>query len=544
MRRIVVLAAAAAAVLVPAASAQAGTICNNASPYCFGGDLTYFSNGNEDNNVTATQNADRSITVHDSGAPVTILSGSTCTANDANTATCQMPAAPTVPTDFQQADVEFFLAGQNPSQGGTGSDNDVLTSNLTGYSANDTLFLFAETGRGDDTITGSDSIFVFDSFRTGSGNDTINGRAGNDNLEDYDGSEDVDPGQFPTGGTNTFDGGSGDDRLIGGPGPDTLRGSGGDDHLQGDTLFLTTFDGANPPNFIAGNTPSNDNIDGGDGFDEVGYAVPPTYDAQHHRQPVKPTDAGAKVTLPDPPPNATTPGTPTTGNGVAGENDSLLSIEDFFGTDGADTIVGSKVSNFLFGGPGNDSITGNAGPDQLGGGGDDDQIAANDGEADRVNCGSQAGDKANVDQFDSVSDCPAVGAGLTVTPTQSPFFVPPDTAAPVIKSIKAPKKIKAKKLKKKGYKFTINMADCSETVRLLASLEARIGNKLAITAAAGYATLAEKRKSSFKCKTTMTLKIAKKLQKALKKKKGMRLFIQVTDQAGNTTPKRIKIHIT
>jgi hypothetical protein len=73
-------------------------------------------------------------------------------------------------------------------------------------------------------------------------------------------------------------------------------------------------------------------------------------------------------------------------------------------------------------------------------------------------------------------------------------------------------------------------------------MTAKVG-RLAITSTAGEVILAEKRKT-FTGKTSLTLKIAKKLQKAIKKGSKLRLLIQVTDQAGNTTPRRVVIKVT
>jgi Ca2+-binding RTX toxin-like protein len=540
LRRLVVLAAVAAVALVAAASAQASTICRGGTDYCFGSsfyNVIYRAATGEQNNVTVTQNSDRTVTVTDTGATITLTQNSGCTSVDAHTAKCPLSPAPTA-NDPEQNSALLFQLGEPDVNNTTNPDNDTFTSNLTGFSDKDTIDLTVQTGRGNDNVTGSDSNFVYDEIQTGTGDDTASGRGGADTITDLDGSQPVQAGQFRSGGNNTFDGGAGEDTIIGGQDTDKITGGPDSDFIQPDSWPVTEDANGKP---VVPTTNGNDTVDGGEGFDEIYYQLPPAFDAQGDPADIPPTTAGAKITLPD-------PGATTSGNGIAGENDSLTSIEDAVGTVGADTIVGSKVSNQLFGGSGNDSITGGAGVDLLSGGGDDDTLNANDGEADRVDCGGQAGDKANIDQFDSTTGCPAVGAGTTViqtAPPTTPVVIPPvDKSPPVIKSIKAPKRIKAKVLKKKGYKFTLTLKDPTETDRLIADLEARIGNKLAITSAAGYATLAEKRKSSFKGHVTMTLKIAKKLQKALKKGKGMRLFIQVTDQAGNTTPKRIKIHIT
>jgi Ca2+-binding RTX toxin-like protein len=49
-------------------------------------------------------------------------------------------------------------------------------------------------------------------------------------------------------------------------------------------------------------------------------------------------------------------------------SDTLISIEDVIGSDGADNIIGSSVGNDLSGGAGNDMLNGGAGNDTLNGG--------------------------------------------------------------------------------------------------------------------------------------------------------------------------------
>jgi Ca2+-binding RTX toxin-like protein len=507
-----------AAFLVPAAAATASQLsaCNASSIYCGSNQITYFAEAGETNNVTVDRSGDN-VVVTDTGAVITLFSNNAgCTVSpDQHQATCSLPAA-------NGTYVQAYLE----------DGNDTFVSNLTGSGPPNGTFAstFVSGAAGNDTLTGNDTEFGNDDLLGGTGDDTLRGRGGDDSLRDVDFSEDTNPDTLPAGGANHFFGGPGNDFLMGGPGADELRGEAGDDGFRGD--YFTGFQtGPNTATIFADK--GNDVIDGGDGFDSVDYELPPFFNTttgEFEDQP--PTTPGATINLPD-------AGATTSNSGLAGEADSLTSIEDASGTEGADTINGSNLGNFLSGDGGNDAITGNRGPDSLSGGDGDDGINAQDGEADRVFCGNQAGDKANIDQFDATSGCPAVGAGTAVAVIQPPNI---DKSAPAFKGVKTPKKVKAKTLKKKGYKLTAGTTD-TDTVRLIATLTSKVG-KVAIRSTAGEVILAEKRRS-FKNKVTMTLKIAKgPLNRAIKKGKKMRLLLQLTDQSGNTTARRVVIKIT
>jgi hypothetical protein len=165
-------------------------------------------------------------------------------------------------------------------------------------------------------------------------------------------------------------GGEGDDTLAGTAGPDSIYGRGGNDYLFGlggdDEL-----DGGS----------GADGISGGPGDDSVAYA-------------------GAAVTV-------TLDGVPD--DGAAGEGDNVApDVEDAYGTDGPDKLVGNAQDNTLDGLAGNDQITGGAGADGLYGGEGDDNIDSRDGSADRVECGPGT-DTAIIDVRDSVIECESVG---------------------------------------------------------------------------------------------------------------------------------------
>ncbi|MEH2260792.1 beta strand repeat-containing protein [Nostoc sp.] len=130
---------------------------------------------------------------------------------------------------------EFHLSaisGNNTLNGGAGDDNLV-----TNYSSGNNLL---SGGNGNDSLSasGSDSLYSFYGVYTVSGNNTLDGGAGDDRLiVDYssganllfggDGNDSL--SAFYTSGNNTLYGGNGNDILTGGKGNDSLTGGSGTD---------------------------------------------------------------------------------------------------------------------------------------------------------------------------------------------------------------------------------------------------------------------------------------------------------------------------
>jgi Ca2+-binding RTX toxin-like protein len=80
-----------------------------------------------------------------------------------------------------------------------------------------------------------------------------------------------------------------------------------------------------------------------------------------------------------------------------------------FGGTGDDNINGNDGNDTIDGGSGKDKINGGKGTDTIKGGSGNDTINAFDGKADDVNCGSGSNDKATVDSKDTVaSNCEKV----------------------------------------------------------------------------------------------------------------------------------------
>ena len=152
-------------------------------------------------------------------------------------------------------------------------------------------------------------------------------------------------------------------------GVDDVRSGPADDFID-DSLGNDTYDGGPGDDFLDGTSGNSDTgadvLNGGPGSDFVDYAG---------------LIAGVNVSL----------GDQLANDGLAGEGDNLLGIEDVEGTDKADTLRGSDASNeitglggddVLIGGRGNDTLFGQQGEDVLNGG------ASRDGAPDRLDCGS------------------------------------------------------------------------------------------------------------------------------------------------------------
>ncbi|MFI5846022.1 calcium-binding protein [Catenuloplanes sp. NPDC051500] len=224
---------------------------------------------------------------------------------------------------------------------------------------NDSAFrMFARGGAGNDTITGGQDR---DALVGDDGDDRLSGRGGDDHLQ----------GDL---GDDLLDGGDGDDGLYGNEGDNTVRGGAGDDTI-GNELWAPDL------------TPGTDTLDGGPGRDQVSYAgsriVP------------------IRVDL--------TAGT----GGEAGENDTLIGVEDVLGGQGDDVLIGNGDDNLLAGNSGQDLIYGKGGDDMLLAQGGEDLL---DGGANRTETGDvcETGENAA-----TTVDCERVireGAFPTPTP--------------------------------------------------------------------------------------------------------------------------------
>jgi RHS repeat-associated protein len=213
-------------------------------------------------------------------------------------------------TGTSTADTISGLGGNDSISGGDGDDL------IEGGTGNDTI----NGGNGIDTVSyanasGAVSVNIGSNFASGAdGDDTIS------YVENIIGSAYADNISGTTG-SNVLRGGSGNDQFFAGGGGDQIFGEDGNDSILG---------------YVG-----NDLIDGGSGTDAIDYWS---------------ISSAVTVNL-------------ATGISAGGAgNDTLVSIENLFGTSYGDTFIGNASINTLNGYAGNDYIEGGAGNDSLSGG--------------------------------------------------------------------------------------------------------------------------------------------------------------------------------
>jgi len=315
-----------------------------------------------------------------------------------------------------RADVIVGLAGKDVIKGLGGDDR------ICGGSGNDTL----AGGGGDDRIAGdegSDKLSgeagSFDTLVGGPGSDELNGGAGIGDLASYflapgpmtvdllagtatgDGSDmltgiedvvgsrfdDVITGSaapnlfFGDAGNDTLSGGDGEDGLLGIEGDDALDGGSGEDFVSfyfssaGVTANLTTgtatgegtdtlanienIEGSQHDDVLTGTAGTNwfwshagnDSIDGSGGEDWVSFLF---------------STAAVTASL-------------TSGSATGNGTDTLVGIENLFGSRYDDALTGDAGPNKLSGGAGNDTLSGSDGDDTLTGGDGTDSLDGGNG---------------------------------------------------------------------------------------------------------------------------------------------------------------------
>lgn len=194
------------------------------------------------------------------------------------------------------------------------------------------------------------------------GNDTILGNDGNDFIIGDDNPSALDPydGAFGSSaqsdlGDDYLDGGAGADTIYGGSGNDLVFGNAGVDQLFGDNgndLMIGGFGG--------------DNIDGGAGFDTAYYGN---------------SGAGVVINL-----------LAGTASGGEASGDTLISIENVYGSAFTDQLLGDSTGNELVGLAGDDFMEGRGGADALiGGEGNDTASYLNSASAVTINLTNLSG---------------------------------------------------------------------------------------------------------------------------------------------------------
>lgn len=195
-------------------------------------------------------------------------------------------------------------------------------------------------------------------FEGGPGNDIVLGQRGNDTLLGGEGNDQL----FGGIGDDVLRGGPGDDLLAGGFGADYIDGEGGNDYVHGDGTVDKIHDtggGNDTLSFATGVTPGfeGNNVGGFPGF------------------PAEPEGRGIRLDL-----NAV-PGEFKGNNGFpwfGGGNDEIEggSFETVIGTPFSDYIIGTAGDQAIYGGGGADVLLGGGGSDTLDGGADGDNVDA------------------------------------------------------------------------------------------------------------------------------------------------------------------------
>jgi len=211
----------------------------------------------------------------------------------------------------------------------------------------------------------------------GVGSQTFNGGPGNDVI-------------FGDRGNDRLNGGEGEDSLYGGIGDDELHGGPGDDLLSGG-FGADSIDGEAGNDFVRGDATLDRIVDsGGDGGDTLSFATGvtpgfPNNPAQGYPSfssyagfPGAGGERGVYVELEAEDGSLADNGVAPDGGGVDGglvENDDLqgTDFETIIGTPFSDFIVGSASGETIYGGGGADVILGEGGDDTIDGGADGDR---------------------------------------------------------------------------------------------------------------------------------------------------------------------------
>jgi Ca2+-binding RTX toxin-like protein len=186
-------------------------------------------------------------------------------------------------------------------------------------------------------------------FEGGPGNDVVFGERGNDKLN----------------------GGEGDDSLYGGIGDDLLRGGPGNDLLAGGFGF-DVVDGEEGDDFVRGDGTIDEIFNGGGGTDTLSYAtgVTPGFTRNPGSYANFPPAGGERGVYVDLASSLGDNGVATAGGGVDEINGG--GFEKVIGTPFSDVIIGTSAAETIYGGGGADVLLGKGGGDVVHGGADGD----------------------------------------------------------------------------------------------------------------------------------------------------------------------------
>lgn len=220
-------------------------------------------------------------------------------------------------------------------------------------------------------------------FNGGPGNDVVYGDRGNDRLNGGEGEDSLYGGI----GDDQLRGGSGDDLLSGGFGADSLDGESGGDFARGDATLDRIADsggGVDTLSYATGVTPGFPNNPGQGYPDFSGYGGFPSPGGE--RGVYIDLEAGG-AGIAD---NGVAPDGGGVDGGVEPDNEDLQGkdFEKFIGTPFSDFIVGSPDGEAFYGGGGADVILGEGGGDTIHGGADGDRCEGFSTETSCENVGS------------------------------------------------------------------------------------------------------------------------------------------------------------
>jgi Ca2+-binding RTX toxin-like protein len=219
-------------------------------------------------------------------------------------------------------------------------------------------------GGGDDTIAAAAITAAADcpsgcflgvgsqTFEGGPGNDVVFGERGNDTLKGGEGNDQL----FGGIGDDLLQGGPGNDRPAGGFGADSIDGQEGDDYVRGDTTIDRIFDtggGTDTLSYSTGVTPGF-----GDSVPIAGF-------------PASGGERGLELEMEEDGQNADN-GVAPFGGGV--DEVEAANFETVIGTPFSDHLVGTSAAQSFYGGGGADAIEGGGGGDTLVGGADGDYL--------------------------------------------------------------------------------------------------------------------------------------------------------------------------
>jgi len=196
-------------------------------------------------------------------------------------------------------------------------------------------------------------------YEGGPGDDIVLGERGNDILRGGEGNDQL----FGGIGDDLLQGETGNDRLSGGFGADSIDGQSGDDYVRGDGTIDRIFDtggGIDTLSYASGVTP--------------GFTNPQTID--YAGFPGGTGERGVQLELAAPGENGDD-GIAALGGGV--DEVEGLNFERVIGTPYSDFIVGTEGPDTIIGGGGADVILGKGGNDALTGGADGDDLDGGNG---------------------------------------------------------------------------------------------------------------------------------------------------------------------